>query len=229
MAGERDSREQLVGGGAGGRVALGQVRGEPRLIPRFVEPSLFQKCRRGTQVTLRIGRLQLDAVPERVGGEFVAIQSPGKRGQLAPHVGQLRLVAEDLLQASNRRGPFALAGEVDRLPIRLDDVAFVFRIGQAFARRRQWIQRRAAVPHRLQPLARVGGYCGGSVNRRSGQETLERPAQRVTGGGVLSGQVAALAGIVLQIVQLLPRRLDVAVAIAGERGELAPAEVIACV
>ena len=86
---------------------------------------------------------------------------------------------------------------------------------------------RADVAERRQPLAIFVGDGGRRVDVPAGHERVERGPQRRRRLPALGGDVRALAGIALEVVQLLARRLDVAEAIVGQRQQLAPAEVIA--
>src|SRR6185295_16993229 len=68
---------------------------------------------------------------------------------------------------------------------------------------------------------------GRRLDRRAGGDVIERAAQRLPRLRPLFGDVGPFAGIARQVVQLFARRLDVAVALVGQRGQLTPAEVIA--
>src|ERR1700730_3039227 len=85
---------------------------------------------------------------------------------------------------------------------------------------------RADVAERLQPLARLRGDSARRRNRRPRRQSVERAAERRRYRGAIAGAVLTVARVRLQIVELRARRLDVAIAPVGERGELAPSEMV---
>ena len=140
-------------------------------------------------------------MPACVQRVVVAIDPRGDRAEQAPDAGQFRVFAQDRLQHRNGSRPLAFVSEVHRGPVGVEDPALLLRIGQ-----------------------RLDGS-GRSLSATAGDEAIERAAQFLARRGAIGGEVLAFVHITLQVVQLLARRLDVPVAIVGERRQLAPAEV----
>src|SRR5262249_60002779 len=115
----------------------------------------------------------------------------------------------------------------DRGAVALENVALVLGIGERRAGPGDDVGRRADVAERLQTLARLGAHLAWRLDRGAGGEAIERSAQRLPRLRPLGGQVALFTRVVRQVVELFAGRLDVAIALVGERGQLAPAEVIA--
>ncbi len=103
----------------------------------------------------------------------------------------------------------------------------VFRIRQRITWRGRHVRLRANVTERLETLARVGRHLRGRLNRCAADQTGQRAAERLRRLRTIGGDILPLVRIAIEVVELLPRRLDEPEAAVGQRRQLAPPEVIA--
>ena len=178
---ERDFRQHLVRRRLGSMVALGRdLRRQARVLARLVELPQLQQSGGGADVRGRLLRLQRDVVLVGVDREVEAVQPRREHGELAPDVGHLRFVAQDLLQQRDRLRPLPLAGEVDRGAVALEDLALVLRIGQrprpAWSRRRSARRRSRAPAAARAPRRRRRTAAESSRRRRRDRARRAAPA-----------------------------------------------------
>ncbi len=180
-------------------------------------------------VALRVGRLQLDVVLVGVDGLVEA----ARRGSRTWRAGSRRRPSPDPPRGSAAAGRSPAASCARRRGRRRARYCsrisrLSFGIGQLVARRRRGrrpARRRSRAPAgaraRRPRRPRAPAIRPPAVRRSSA------PRERLPRLDAVGGDVVALVRIVPEVVELLARRLDVAVAVVGERGQLAPAEVVA--
>jgi len=225
--GERDLCEEFMRRRAGPRVAFaGDLHRQLRVHPGVVPLALLHERRRRAQITVGFGWFQGDVVLVRVEDQVETLDPTGEGGQLAPDVGHAGILAHDLLQQRDRLGPLAFAGQVDGRAVGFEKLPLVFRVGQRLTGRRWHVGLRAHVAEGLKVFPRVGRDVRRRQNRGAGRDAVQRGAQRLPSLPAFGRDVFVFSGIPPQVVELVARRPDVAVPFVGERGQLAPAEVV---
>ena len=138
------------------------------------------------------------------------------------------LAFSKIAEAIRRRGELAVVDECHSLAVLLEHRRHVFRIGQAGAGSSgPGRELRSDIAERREPFTILGRHGGGRVDLTAGDQALERRLHRRPGLCAGGDEVRALVRVVLQIVELVVRRLDELVALIRQREQLAPAEVIA--
>ena len=175
--------------------------------------------------------LQLEGVLVAVDGARVVVTAVVLVAHHEPRVDHLRILVDDALQ---RVEPFVgvllVPRRLARLRHQVEELNLVLWIGEAVAVRRSRADERPDVAERRKPLARLRIDFDRRLRRRrrrrhaplERQQLLVEPiAERLP----LRVDVLRLLRILLQVVELGPRRRDVFVAAGRERAEIAPAEM----
>ena len=138
VARERDSRQQLVRGRARSGVALAShADGELRMGTRVVQPSNLEHRTGRPEIAGRARRLELDHVRVGLDRLVVALRQHRKRRHLFPRIHDGRILIEDPMEQRDRLDPLPVDGEIDGLPVGLENRVSVLGIGQPGGGRRR--------------------------------------------------------------------------------------------
>ena len=165
-----------------------------------------------------------------VGGDGLleAVFADQQARDLRPDVDHGRMTGGDGLQPVDRLAETPLTDEVRGLVVVREHLHVVLGVGQGVGILADGDRGpRGDVAERLQPRAILRRHRSRRLDRRAGQQGVERLPHPGADRRSRRRQVGPFAGIGLDVVQLVARRPDVPVAAVGQRVELAPAEVVA--
>ena len=202
--------------------------GELRVRFRLIDAAGAEQRARGAGQRRGILRVARDY--RLVGGERLVRQAlPVVRlGKLEPHVGHARIRFQQLAKQLRGFRVLSGAGEASRAAIQAEDVHLVFRIRQRVAGELQCGRAlRADVAERCQFLAIVVRNRRRRGHARARDHAVECAPHRASHLRTICRDRRQFLRVLREVVELILRRANEAVAIVAERIKLAPSEMVA--